>query len=598
VSDQGGDQETKVQLLISLLAVEIIYLLSSIGPSLTERGFQRHEIQGWSSRNLRCVRIPGCIRCRPDGQKSLERPSIDTAVVFEDYIGLPARPQSLPRVTQEIAEAHADLGRQTTRLLNSTQIALPRSIPELPFSVLCSLCKTQADRHQPLTIDDLATVLMMTAGVRAPEIQGGEKQRWAATAGNLGSVELFIVVRNVSGLAPGIYFYQADDHSLAAFKRRAGALDPDEFIRRITGGQAEDLADVLVLFTGAFHRVVRKYQQFGYRLLQFDAGVAMSQLQMVAQALNMNPRVIARWPDDLVEDQLNLATQHQQLTTAVALSGKQGTQRPAGSSAGQIPLRSDTPPSCKNIQEFSDLSVEQVFEMLFVESRLREEDLCASPFEIPRELRSTRGQQANVKPLPAPHQNGCSVGEVLTARTSVRHYSTKPVGADQLGSMLHHAHEGDLADWPSERSEDQALTFLAIASRVQGVEPGVYAYVPREHTLVVAKPVIAVEKMIDLFVQPEFASAPVIIWIAGNLAASCARHGAFGHRQLLLRAGAAANRLWMAAMAMDLGGCIVAGVVPGAARQQLGLDGYRHASLIAFAAGHGARLSPSVPGLV
>jgi nitroreductase len=164
--------------------------------------------------------------------------------------------------------------------------------------------------------------------------------------------------------------------------------------------------------------------------------------------------------------------------------------------------------------------------------------------------------------------------------------------------MLHHAHEGDLVDWPLEHTEGQALTFLAIASRVQGVEPGVYAYVHHAHTLAVAKPVIAFEKMIDLFVQLEFASAPVIIWISGNLAAACARHGAFGHRQLLLRAGAAANRLWMAAMAMDLEGCIVAGVVPGAARQQLGLDGYRYASLIAFAAGYGAKLSPSIPGLV
>lgn len=85
--------------------------------------------------------------------------------------------------------------------------------------------------------------------------------------------------------------------------------------------------------------------------------------------------------------------------------------------------------------------------------------------------------------------------------------------------------------------------------------------------------------------QSEFAKAPLVVWITGNLAAAAARHGGFGHRQLLMRAGMAAHRLWMAGMATGLSGCIVAGVVPGAARRQLELDGYRKASLIALAAG-------------
>jgi nitroreductase len=89
----------------------------------------------------------------------------------------------------------------------------------------------------------------------------------------------------------------------------------------------------------------------------------------------------------------------------------------------------------------------------------------------------------------------------------------------------------------------------------------------------------------ELFVQPEFASAPVIIWIAGNLAAACARLGALGHRLLLLRAGLAGHRLWTAALAMGLSGGITAGVVSGAAREQFGLDGYRQVSLLAFATG-------------
>jgi hypothetical protein len=58
---------------------------------------------------------------------------------------------------------------------------------------------------------------------------------------------------------------------------------------------------------------------------------------------------------------------------------------------------------------------------------------------------------------------------------------------------------------------------------------------------------------------------------------------------LLLRAGAAAHRLWMAALGTGLAGCLAAGVVPGTARRQFGFDGFRQASLLSFVTGYGAQ---------
>jgi nitroreductase len=129
------------------------------------------------------------------------------------------------------------------------------------------------------------------------------------------------------------------------------------------------------------------------------------------------------------------------------------------------------------------------------------------------------------------------------------------------------------------------LTFYVLAWRLARFTPGVYAYNAGSHGLQFVAPARSVHDSMDLFVQPEFASAPVIIWITGNLAAACARLGALGHRLLLLRAGFAGHRLWTAASAMGLSGGITAGVVSGAAREQFGLDGYQRASLLAFASG-------------
>jgi hypothetical protein len=89
----------------------------------------------------------------------------------------------------------------------------------------------------------------------------------------------------------------------------------------------------------------------------------------------------------------------------------------------------------------------------------------------------------------------------------------------------------------------------------------------------------------DLVLQKEFAAAPVLCTVTGNLAAAQARHGGYGHRQLLVRAGAAAHAAWLAALRLDLVGTVFAGLLPQVLRDRAGADGYRRAPLFAFAAG-------------
>lgn len=161
--------------------------------------------------------------------------------------------------------------------------------------------------------------------------------------------------------------------------------------------------------------------------------------------------------------------------------------------------------------------------------------------------------------------------------------------------MLHCAHRGDLIDCPADHRDGHALRFLVLASRVNGLDPGVYHYDPLKHALSCARGALSAEETVELLVQEEYASAPVLVWILGSLEAAGARYGAWGHRQLLLRAGAAGQRLWFAALGRGLAGSIFAGLVPGAARRHLGLDGYQDTGLFAFAAGHPDRSIALMP---
>jgi SagB-type dehydrogenase family enzyme len=475
------------------------------------------------------------------------------------------------------------------QLMNCTQHALPRQVPPLASGILDVLHADGASSDQSLTVDDLAAVLMLTAGVRDSQAKRPTVKRWAATGGNLGSVELYVAVRNVHGLASGFYFYQPQEHTLACFHRRGGALKIEDFMRRVIPGGPSDLPDVLVLFTAAFHRVARKYGPFAYRLIQLDAGTALSQLHLVARGLNIASRTLARWADDLIEQQLNLEALEEQATAVVALSRGESTPAPEPNGfPGHSCIPSGQPVSRKPVAHFCGLPLQEILTLLYHESRIKEDELGLGEFVVPAYLLNGGFERASTLSLPPPAHGGRSLGEVLSTRTSIRHYASKFVAVEQLSTMLHCAHHSDLKEWPEEHRLGQSLIFLTLAWRVEGLNPGVYAYDSQNHALSFVRHAPTSQETVELFLQREFAAAPMVVWIVGNLAAACARHGAFGHRKLLLRAGAAGHRLWMAASGMGLAGTVTAGVITGAARQQLGLDGYQRASLLAFPTGYAA----------
>jgi nitroreductase len=181
------------------------------------------------------------------------------------------------------------------------------------------------------------------------------------------------------------------------------------------------------------------------------------------------------------------------------------------------------------------------------------------------------------------------LGNVFSGRRTVRNYSSDPVALDQLATALHCAHIADLASWPSEHLVGNVLEFRLLAFAVENLDSAVYRYDPACHALARLMKPPTPDQTRQLFLQPEFGSGPVAIFIVGNLAAATALHGAAGYRQLLLRAGVAGHRLWMTMMAMGLSGGLTAGVNAELARHVLDLDGFRAANFLAFVGGRAAK---------
>jgi SagB-type dehydrogenase family enzyme len=567
---------------IGMVAVEIIYLSTRIGLPSRAGEVRRYDGDLQLVDSSLCVFVPGCARCRPlpRAPQGHSEARIDTAIVFEDYIGLRPGMDSSASYENAVGGGGARNRFPGRRMSNCPAVKLSRELPRLDSPVLDMGPANGPASIGALKLDNVGPLLLMTAGVRRYGVR--RINRWAATGGNLGSVELFLIANRVEGLMPGTYLYEAADHTLSLIERHRERMPLTDFVRRVQANGDGDMPAALVIFTGAFHRLREKYDTFGYRLTHLDAGAGISQMRLLASALKIPCHPMRRWPDDLIEDFLSLEPLDEIPTGVLPLCA-------SPEQAPSVTTRPGLPASYHSLDQFIGLSTEEITRMVYRDGHMRESDLMLGEFAVPEELQGQLGGQKGViVSLPIECVGGRLLDDVLAYRNSVRTYTDDPVSLLQLSTILGYAHRWDATEWGGGERGEEALKFSVLANNVEGLEPGVYAYEPVSRELVSLRGALSLEESLDLFVQPEFAEAPVTVWIGANLAAACSRAGSFGHRRLLIRAGAAGHRLWMASLALGMAGCLVAGIKPRAARARLGMDGYTNASLLAFAAGHGS----------
>lgn len=587
-----GSGRVTLSAWLSLVAIRVSYRISALVTMEVDQGFMRYQLPDWERKQLFCASIPGCVRCGPaerlddETTSQSSRGTLHTAVLFEQYLAC-RRPAFIEGKIQEDFEALCvALSRQNKSLPNSQEWALNRGAVSLAGSTTELLRQSPQKDNPPLSIDQLGAILMVTAGVRQAAVGKIQTRRWVATAGNLGSVELFLLVRGMDGLPPGLYFYQPRGHSLAQFERRSGPVNVDKLISLLVPSSPH--TEVVILFTSAFTRLQRKYGAFGYKLSNLDAGVALSQLQLCARNFGIWSSMQMTWPDDMIANLCNLSEGREHVTAVAALSRQNAMRQsvPHAFEFGDDALDQKTahPPST-----FSGLSVDEVFHQLYKESRTSQARLVLKKSSaVALDLNGPLPQEQTFVP-PSRTKNG-SLGAVLSRRRSVRRYSSDSIDLEQLSNILYDAAAADAHEWPDKQNDTQMLQFLISANRVESLSPAVYRFDLTQHSLNFFGSLPSATEELQIFGGRDFTASAVFIWIGGNLQAACDQEGAFGHRKLLLRAGAAANRLWLSAIALGLEGGIVAGVSPGTHSKQFCFNGATQASLVGFVAGTGLRL--------
>jgi SagB-type dehydrogenase family enzyme len=149
--------------------------------------------------------------------------------------------------------------------------------------------RTFDDAH-PITVQQLAELLYRTARTRRTQpVDEGEEllSRPYPSGGGVYELELYPVVRNVAGLAPGMYHYDSFDHVLrlvAAAGSRAVSQLMKPASATLTGGAEPQLLLVMAARAG---RVMWNYEQISYATILKDVGVLMQTIYLAATAMGL-----------------------------------------------------------------------------------------------------------------------------------------------------------------------------------------------------------------------------------------------------------------------------------------------------------------------
>lgn len=195
----------------------------------------------------------------------------------------------------------------------------------------------------------------------------------------------------------------------------------------------------------------------------------------------------------------------------------------------------------------------------------------------PSTVAVTEGSRSGLVKLPPPRTKGrMSVEEAIAKRRSRRTFYDEPLPLSALSQILWAA-QGVTEPRLGFRAAPSAgatypLEVYAVVGRVEGLEPGVYRYVPEHHAL---EPRISGDLRRDLaracVHQMWIAQAPFSVVIAAIYERTTRQYGSRGVRYVHIEVGHVGENIYLQAEAMGLGTCAVGAFVDSEVKRLLRL---------------------------
>ncbi len=199
--------------------------------------------------------------------------------------------------------------------------------------------------------------------------------------------------------------------------------------------------------------------------------------------------------------------------------------------------------------------------------------------------------------LPTPQRISTVFSETLLSRRSRRDYSGGSISPSQLSALLQHAcgitgHTAGygytrlpLRSFPSAGGLQAPEVYLSVQA-VESISPGLYHYRPMDHVLESLRPGEYGRILRNMTLgQPWMETAAVVFMITGYYERLRWKYGERAYRYMCMDTGFLGENLYLAAEALELGACAIAGFVDDSLEGLLGIDGQDEMILLLMTVG-------------
>ena len=404
-----------------------------------------------------------------------------------------------------------------------------------------------------LTLAGLSRLIYATYGVTGmiPQQPTPTYLRASPSAGGLYPAELYVVVRDFAGLAPGLYGYHPLQHALVPLWEDPGAHAA--LAQACYGNAQVTAAPVALVVSGVFERSRWRYQERAYRRILLDSGHLMANALLVGPELDLRIGLTAAFCDDRLNELLRCDPADEGALAVLPINAPGTGERPAWA-ALPSPASPESPNSDATLQTLHAAS----------RCNLERPRLPALGDESAEALHAKHGWSAGVSLLGDGLAPSALFGNVFTSicdRRSTRSFSDATISAEQLARILAATYLPDEVRLHAQPTlvPDLLMTFIAIVG-VDGLDDGVYYLAPQGLELRRIRAEVSRQALGFLCLGQELgARAAAVVFHAADLTQAVKRYGDRAYRYLHLDAGMLGERLNLAALAEGLGASGIGG---------------------------------------
>lgn len=440
-----------------------------------------------------------------------------------------------------------------------TSLLLPREVP-LPEGRLSDLLRKEGSGEAGvnLGLEELSAILLMTCTItaKASHAEGEFFFRSAASAGALYPTEIYVALRGVEGLEPGLYHFAVRHHGLACLRK-------GDFTGCPPGAGKTAITFFL---TAIFFRSAWKYRARSYRYHLLDTGHVVENLLLALGAVGLPFALSYDFDDAGVNQLIGLDETREAALAVVRIPGKENG---AGTAEGPVePL----PEEFRNASRVcgEEKNYPQVMNMYRAGAQIQPGG--SENLGMIRELGlTTRDPESLAGPAPWPEVMNHT--EAVFRRRSKRNFIRTPLPSGRAAALLETlcAKYSGCGGREEVYRESTCAGFLA--DRVEGLEAGFHLLdISRKKTAMVRSGDY-MEWMARVCLNQAWLKQTALHFLFMTNLDVLDRHlGPRGYRYAMMEAGRMGERLYVAATAMGLGCCGIGAFYDREAMELLGLN--------------------------